>query len=88
MANESDPVLGTEAIAKILQVAPRTVAHFIDRGLLPGYQLPGSKTRRVLRSELVAFCRRQGLPEPFARAAETAVRGYHSRPRKQRGPVE
>lgn len=39
-----------------------TVHRWIDTGLLRGYRIPGSKHRRVLRSEFVAFCREYELP--------------------------
>jgi excisionase family DNA binding protein len=81
MPSDPDPALGTAAIAAILIVAPRTVSKMIDTGVLPGYRLPGSKTRRVLRSELVAFCEAQHLPESIRLRAIAAERHYSGRPR-------
>jgi len=45
----------TGQIAKICDVAPRTVSHWIDRGLLKGYRIPGSSDRRVHREQLLKF---------------------------------
>lgn len=81
MPSDPDPALGTAAIAAILVVAPRTVSKMIDAGVLPGYLLPGSKTRRVLRSDLVAFCERERLPESIRLRAIAADRHYQGRPR-------
>ena len=60
---DGNPALGMNTIARILRVAPRTAAKLVDSGRLGGYRIPGSKTRRVLQSELVAFVERNGLPE-------------------------
>lgn len=48
----------TGKIAKICGVAPRTVSKWIDKGLLPGYSIPGGKDRRVTKDALVAFLRK------------------------------
>jgi excisionase family DNA binding protein len=84
MAPSSDPALGTQVISRILQVSARTVAKLIDEGRLRGHCLPGSQTRRVLRSELVDFCLREKLPECMAEAALRAQREYPRPPRKPR----
>lgn len=55
--------LQTGEIARATQVTPRTVAKWIDRGLLKGYKIPGpGGHRRVPRAELLAFLRRHNLP--------------------------
>jgi len=86
MAPSSDPALGTQVISRILQVSARTVAKLIDDGRLRGHVMPGSRTRRVLRSELVDFCRRERLPECMAEAALRAQREY-PRPSRKRRPA-
>jgi excisionase family DNA binding protein len=56
------PVFTTGQIAKLCCVAPRTVKKWIDRGILQGYKVPGSKDRRVSRETLVAFMEQHGIP--------------------------
>lgn len=48
-------VLTSGEVAKITNVAPRTVAKWIDSGMLTGYRLPGSKDRRVEKTNLLRF---------------------------------
>lgn len=55
-------ILTTGQIAKQCSVAPRTVAKWIDSGLLKGFRVPGSKDRRVLRSVFEAFATEHNLP--------------------------
>ena len=40
-------VLTTGEVAKICNVAPRTVSKWFDSGALHGYRIPGSKDRRI-----------------------------------------
>lgn len=56
--------LGTGKIAKIFNVAPRTVAKWIDTDLLHGTRIPGSKHRRVLLDEVIRFAGEHGVPVP------------------------
>lgn len=58
----SKDVLTTGEVAKICNVAPRTVSKWFDSGKLRGYRIPGSKDRRILHSELVRFMRAHGMP--------------------------
>jgi len=55
-------VFTTGEVAKICCVAPRTVAKWIDSGLLRGYRLPGSQDRRVPVENLIRFLRERGMP--------------------------
>jgi excisionase family DNA binding protein len=52
----------TSEVAKICQVSERTVAKWLDMGLLKGYRLPGSRDRRVTRDSLVRFFEENGIP--------------------------
>ncbi len=61
MAQERD-VLTTGEVAKICNVAPRTVSKWFDSGQLGGYRIPGSKDRRIPMSELLRFMREHGIP--------------------------
>ena len=61
MRAEKD-VLTTGEVAKICNVAPRTVSKWFDSGQLKGYRIPGSKDRRILMDELMRFMRAHGIP--------------------------
>lgn len=45
----------TGDVARILAVAPRTAAKWIDSGVIPGFRLPGSLDRRVGHDEFAAW---------------------------------
>jgi len=55
-------VLTTGDVAKICNVAPRTVSKWFDSGHLKGYRIPGSKDRRIPLSELLRFMRANNMP--------------------------
>lgn len=55
-------VLTTGEVAKICNVAPRTVSKWFDTGQLRGYRIPGSKDRRIPVDQLVRFMRAHGIP--------------------------
>jgi CheY-like chemotaxis protein len=55
--------LGTQRVARLCQVTPATVAHWIDQGHLKGHRTPTGH-RRVAVEDLVAFLRDHGMPVP------------------------
>lgn len=55
-------VLTTGDVAKICNVAPRTVSKWFDSGQLKGYRIPGSKDRRIPLNELVRFMKVHNMP--------------------------
>lgn len=55
-------VLTTGDVARICQVAPRTVSKWFDSGQLKGYRVPGSKDRRIPVEDLIRFMRAHGIP--------------------------
>jgi excisionase family DNA binding protein len=55
-------VLTTGDVAKICNVAPRTVSKWFDSGQLRGYRIPGSKDRRIPLNELVRFMKANNMP--------------------------
>lgn len=61
MPREKD-VLTTGEVAKICNVAPRTVSKWFDSGQLKGYRIPGSKDRRIPLNSLVRFMKSHGIP--------------------------
>jgi excisionase family DNA binding protein len=56
-------VLTTGDVARICNVAPRTVSKWFDNGQLKGYRIPGSKDRRIPVSELVRFMKANNMPQ-------------------------
>jgi len=55
-------VFTTGHVAKICQVAPRTVSKWFDSGKLRGYRIPGSQDRRIPRDQLIRFLKENGMP--------------------------
>src|SRR5438093_1049411 len=55
-------VLTTGEVARICNVAPRTVSKWFDTGKLRGYRIPGSKDRRIPVQQLVRFMRAHNIP--------------------------
>lgn len=54
--------LTTGEVARICNVAARTVSKWIDSGRLEGYRIPGSKDRRVHAQALVEFMKQHNIP--------------------------
>lgn len=59
-------VYTTGQVAKICNVAPRTVSKWFDVGKLKGYRLPGSRDRRIYQDDLLAFLRENGMRDATA----------------------
>ena len=55
-------VLTTGEVAKICNVAARTVSKWFDSGQLEGYRIPGSKDRRIPVANLQQFMKSHGIP--------------------------
>lgn len=55
-------VLTTGEVARICNVAPRTVTKWFDSGQLRGYRIPGSRDRRIPTSELIRFMKAHNMP--------------------------
>ncbi len=55
-------VLTTGEVAKICNVAPRTVSKWFDSGQLKGYRIPGSRDRRIPTAELLKFMKAHNMP--------------------------
>jgi CheY-like chemotaxis protein len=55
-------VLTTGDVARICNVAPRTVSKWFDSGQLHGYRIPGSKDRRIPVNELIRFMKANNMP--------------------------
>jgi len=66
-------VLTTGEVAKICNVAPRTVSKWFDVGALKGYRIPGSKDRRIPVNELIKFMKAHGIPLDGLTSGRTRV---------------
>ena len=66
-------VLTTGEVAKVCNVAPRTVSKWFDSGQLKGYRIPGSKDRRIPISQLVRFMKEHGIPLNGLNTGQTRV---------------
>ncbi len=66
-------VLTTGEVAKICNVAPRTVSKWFDSGQLKGYRIPGSKDRRIPLNGLVRFMKEHGIPLGGLKTGNTRV---------------
>jgi excisionase family DNA binding protein len=61
-AKAAKDVLTTGEVAKICNVAPRTVSKWFDSGALRGYRIPGSKDRRIPLNQLIRFMKQHNMP--------------------------
>lgn len=59
-------VLTTGQVARICNVAPRTAAKWFDTGLVSGYRLPMSNSRRIYIHSLVQMLKQHNIPIPNA----------------------
>ncbi|MEN6577989.1 MAG: helix-turn-helix domain-containing protein [Phycisphaerales bacterium] len=66
-------VLTTGDVARICNVAPRTVSKWFDSGQLKGYRIPGSKDRRIPLSELIRFMKANNMPTDALGAGKIRV---------------
>ena len=55
-------VLTTGQVARICNVAPRTVSKWFDTGELRGYRIPGSRDRRIPLDQLIRFLKAHNMP--------------------------
>jgi excisionase family DNA binding protein len=66
-------VLTTGEVARICNVAPRTVSKWFDSGQLRGYRIPGSKDRRIPVEQLLRFMKAHGMPTAAIETGATGV---------------
>lgn len=66
-------VLTTGDVAKICNVAARTVSKWFDGGQLKGYRIPGSRDRRIPVRELIRFMKSHDIPSPVPSFGRTRV---------------
>lgn len=66
-------VLTTGEVAKICNVASRTVSKWFDSGQLRGYRIPGSKDRRIPVANLLKFMKGHGIPFDGLMSGNTRV---------------
>lgn len=73
MSTFEKDVLTTGEVAKICNVASRTVSKWFDSGQLRGYRIPGSKDRRIPLSNLRRFMKVHGIPMDGLMSGNTRV---------------
>lgn len=66
-------ILTTGEVAKICNVAPRTVSKWFDSGQLRGYRIPGSKDRRIPLNALIRFMKVHNIPLDGLQSGRTRV---------------
>ena len=66
-------ILTTGEVAKICNVAPRTVSKWFDSGQLRGYRIPGSKDRRIPLAGLIRFMKQHNIPLDGLQSGATRV---------------
>ncbi|WP_432798413.1 response regulator [Poriferisphaera sp. WC338] len=66
-------ILTTGEVAKICNVAPRTVSKWFDSGQLQGYRIPGSKDRRIPLASLIKFMKAHNIPLDGLQSGQTRV---------------
>ena len=66
-------ILTTGEVAKICNVAPRTVSKWFDSGQLRGYRIPGSKDRRIPLNALIRFMKVHNIPLDGLQSGQTRV---------------
>ncbi len=66
-------VLTTGEVAKICNVASRTVSKWFDSGQLRGYRIPGSKDRRIPVAALRKFMKAHNIPMDGLMSGSTRV---------------
>jgi excisionase family DNA binding protein len=72
MGKQKD-ILTTGEVAKICNVAPRTVSKWFDSGQLKGYRIPGSKDRRIPMPSLIRFMKAHHIPLDGLQSGKTRV---------------
>lgn len=72
MGKQKD-ILTTGEVAKICNVAPRTVSKWFDSGQLRGYRIPGSKDRRIPMAALIRFMKAHNIPLDGLQSGKTRV---------------
>jgi excisionase family DNA binding protein len=72
MSTDKD-VLTTGQVAKMCNVAPRTVSKWFDSGQLKGYRIPGSKDRRIPMANLIQFMKDHNIPMDGVQSGRTRV---------------
>jgi excisionase family DNA binding protein len=73
LRKDNHPTLTTGQVAKLCDVAPRTVSKWVDSGKLKGYRIPGSNDRRIIKGDLVTFMRQYHIPIPTEINSYTTV---------------
>ena len=66
-------IFTTGEAAKVCKVSQQTIIRCFDSGRLRGYRVPGSKTRRIPRGELIRFMRGHHMPLDVLGESDTVL---------------
>ncbi|MCH2134733.1 MAG: excisionase family DNA-binding protein [Phycisphaerales bacterium] len=66
-------VFTTGEAARLCNLSQQTIIRCFDSGRLRGYRVPGSRTRRIPRGELIRFMRSHHMPLDALGESETTV---------------
>ena len=64
MADEYPPVLDTSMVADLLDMNVDTVRRLSREGVLPAHRVPGGRTFKYLRDEILEWLRQQPAHNP------------------------
>src|SRR5215813_9542473 len=59
--SRSKDIFSTHDAARICRVTPMTVIRWIKEGKIPAFKTAGGH-RRILRADLIRFCKSRGIP--------------------------
>lgn len=66
-------IFTTGEAAKVCNVSQQTIIRCFDSGRLEGFRVPGSRFRRIPRSELIRFMKKNGIPTDAMESGRTRV---------------
>lgn len=58
------PILDVSQTAELLGLNPQVIRQYAKSGILPSYQIPGSRLFRFFRDEVVDYLRRHPVVDP------------------------
>jgi len=70
---EGTRIFTTGQVAKMLEVAPKTVANWVDSGRLQGFRIPSSQDRRITREALITFLKENKMPLGILEEQSTTI---------------
>lgn len=75
MADDFPPVLDAAMVSELLGLNIDTVRRLSRDGVLPSHRLPGGRTFRYLKDEILDWLRAQPAHNPAAETSERRAKG-------------